>query len=185
MTLSMAGLGIMSNCDCSQSSFNPALISPLISYSISASPNDAPITIKVMLDTVSSVCGLADGFSYCPHSSVIFKDKSSGLQVTFPNNGFSWNAATSELTVNPAFVFKPCVLTVTVSLVSNPSVNYNQEITWTIITPKLESTPKFESTPQLQPLRIPDQKLNVKIGQEAVIILPGDIGASFTIVNNP
>jgi len=56
-----------------------------------------------MPDKVSSECGNADGFTHCPHSvSFIFTDNSA---LTFPNAGFpgfTWNSATSELTINPA-----------------------------------------------------------------------------------
>jgi hypothetical protein len=56
--------------------------------------------VKVLPDTMSSVCGLADGFSFCPHG-IKFTNKETGMPVTFPFNGHSWNAKTYELTINP------------------------------------------------------------------------------------
>ena len=119
-TLSMAGLGIMSDCDCSQSSFDPALFTSVTSYALSGFSTDALKTIKVMPDTVSSVCGLADGFTQCPHS-VSFTD-SANNPVTFPHNGFTWNAATFVLTLDPAQALHFCSLNAIVSLASNPLV---------------------------------------------------------------
>ena len=99
--LGMAGIGIMSDCNCSTSSFNPALFKTVNSYTYRGKASDAPFTMKVLLDTVSSVCGLADGFTFCPHS-IEFRNKETGTIVTFPSNGHSWNAKTFELTINPA-----------------------------------------------------------------------------------
>ncbi len=98
--LAMAGLGIMSACDCASTSFDPALFTSVTSYAISGRSTDGEKTLKVMPDTVSSVCGLADGFTNCPHT-VSFKD-SDDNPVTFPRNGFFWNAETSVLTLDPA-----------------------------------------------------------------------------------
>jgi hypothetical protein len=100
MTLSMAGASILSNCDCSVSSLNPALISratnPLVSpTTISTTSNGAPISIKLnkqMPDTVSSVCGNADGFKKCGLRTVVFTDKMTGFQITFPYKGFELNS---------------------------------------------------------------------------------------------
>ena len=43
-----------------------------------------------MPDTVSSVCGLADGFSNCGLGPrvIFFKDKITGELITFPYKGF-------------------------------------------------------------------------------------------------
>jgi hypothetical protein len=117
-TLSMAGPGIFSNCDCSQSSFDPLLFSPVTSYALSGLSTDPLKTVKVMPDTVSRVCGLADGFTKCPHS-VSFTD-SAHNPVTFPFNGFTWNAATFDLTLDPAQALQFCSLNAIVSLASNP-----------------------------------------------------------------
>jgi hypothetical protein len=87
--------------------------------------------VKVMPDTVSSICGLADGFSHCPHT-VSFTD-SDNNPVTFPYNGFTWNAATFVLTLDPAQALQFCSLNAIVSLASNPLVTRTQVITSTII----------------------------------------------------
>jgi hypothetical protein len=67
----MAGMGIfaeLGGCSCSSSSFDPALFSPVTSYALSGSSTDATKIIKIMPDTVSSVCGNGDGFTHCPHT---------------------------------------------------------------------------------------------------------------------
>ena len=56
-----------------------------------------------MPDKVSSECGNADGFTYCPHT-VSFRLADNNA-LTFPNAGFpgvTWNSVTSELTIDPA-----------------------------------------------------------------------------------
>jgi hypothetical protein len=96
----MAGLSILSNCDCSQSSLNPALIfdaKPLASLTtISTISTGAPVSItlnKQMVDTVSRVCGNADGFTNCGlRSALVFTDKMTGFQITFPYKGFELNS---------------------------------------------------------------------------------------------
>jgi hypothetical protein len=113
ITLAMAGISILSDCNCSLSSFDPLQFSSVTSYSINGLSTGSVKSIIVMPDTVSSVCGLADGITYCPHI-VSFINKGTGLSVTFPYNGFGWNAATSVLTLNPALALPSCVLTATV-----------------------------------------------------------------------
>ena len=79
---------------------------------------------------MSSVCGLADGFSFCPHS-IEFRNKETGKLVTFPFNGHIWYAKTYELKINPAKALQSSVLTATVYIVNtNPKVIYNQDISW-------------------------------------------------------
>ena len=87
MILAMAGASILSNCDCSISSLNPALIysaaNPFASATrISTTSTGAPISItlnKQMPDTVSSVCGNADGFTKCGLRTLVFTDKMTGF----------------------------------------------------------------------------------------------------------
>ena len=56
-----------------------------------------------MPDTVSRVCGSADGFTKCGLLRVlVFSDKITGLEITFPYKGFEFDAAKSVLTLNPA-----------------------------------------------------------------------------------
>ena len=96
MTLAMAGFSILSSCDCLKSSFEPALISlPAVNFASATSLNytltDIPKSIKFntqMPDTVSSVCGLADGFKKCGPRFIVFKDKVTGQLITFPYKGF-------------------------------------------------------------------------------------------------
>ena len=69
-----------------------------------------------MYDTVSSVCGNADGFTKCGLRILVFTDKMTGFQITFPYKGFELNSDQSELTLNPAKAPQTSVLTVTVKL---------------------------------------------------------------------
>ncbi len=87
----------------------------------------APISIKLnkqMYDTVSSVCGNADGFTMCGLRTLVFTDKMTGFQITFPYKGFQLNSDKSELTLSPAKATPTSVLTVTVNLDNYPTVTY-------------------------------------------------------------
>jgi hypothetical protein len=118
----MAGISILSDCNCSTSSFDSTQFTttpatPFVSVtSISVQPTDPPITIifnKQFPDTISSVCGSADGTSKCGIRSVSFYD--SGVLIsTFPYKGFTWNDATSVGTLDPAQV--PALFVITAKL---------------------------------------------------------------------
>jgi hypothetical protein len=82
-----------------------------------------------MYDTVSSVCGNADGFTKCGLRTLVFKDKMTGLQITFPYKGFELNSDHSELTLSPAKATPTGVLTVTVKLDNYQTVTFSQDIT--------------------------------------------------------
>ena len=84
-----------------------------------------------MPDTVSSVCGLADGFSKCGLGPrvIIFTNKMTNQLFTFPQNGLHWDAASSVLTIDPAQTIGTCMLTATLQLVNYPEVVYSQDIT--------------------------------------------------------
>jgi hypothetical protein len=87
-TLAMAGLSILSDCACSLSSFNPALFTlPGATFASATTlitkSTDSPVNIKFnikMPDTVSSVCGNADGFTKCGLGPRVirFQDKATG-----------------------------------------------------------------------------------------------------------
>ncbi len=103
MTLAMAGLSILSDCDCSLSSLNPSLFTLsgaafASATTLNVKSTDAPVSITLnmqMPDAVSSVCGNADGFTKCGLGPrvIIYTDKMTGQQVTFPYKGFELNAA--------------------------------------------------------------------------------------------
>ena len=110
--LRFCGFGVLADCDCTLSSFNPLLFStsqatPFASAtSLTLKSSDSVQTITInskMPDTISSVCGLADGVTKCGPRAITFKERSSGVIIdTWPYFAFNWNAATSELTFNPA-----------------------------------------------------------------------------------
>ena len=83
-----------------------------------------------MTDTVSRVCGNADGFTKCGlRSALVFTDKMTGFQITFPYKGFELNSDHSQLTLSPAKASPTGVLTVTVKLDNYQTVTFSQEIT--------------------------------------------------------
>jgi hypothetical protein len=87
----------------------------------------APISIKLnkqMYDTVSSVCGNADGFTKCGLRTLVFTDKMTGFQITFPYKGFELNSDQSGLTLSPTKAPPNSVLTVTIKLDNYPQVTY-------------------------------------------------------------
>ncbi len=81
----MAGLSILSSCDCSKTSFDPTLIFhagasvPFASKTTINTLKTGPtVTItfnKNLPDTVSCVCGNADGYSKCLDRVLIFRNK--------------------------------------------------------------------------------------------------------------
>jgi hypothetical protein len=84
-----------------------------------------------MQDTVSSICGTADGVKKCGLRQINFVDKSTALAISsWPYEAYDWDPVSSTLTVKPALATKAkSVLTATLSLVSQPKVIYSQEIT--------------------------------------------------------
>jgi hypothetical protein len=82
-----------------------------------------------MYDTVSSVCGNADGFTKCGSRTLVFTEKMTGFKITFPYKGFELNYDQSELTLSPAKATPISVLTVTVKLDNYPAVSFSQDIT--------------------------------------------------------
>jgi hypothetical protein len=116
-----------------------------------------------MADTVSRVCGNADGFSKCGLRSTLFiTDKMTGRQITFPYKGFELNSDESNLTLNPAKAPPTSVLTVTVKLVDYPTVTFSQDIT----------AINEGDLAIFQPLMISNMVLNATINQEAFLDLP-------------
>ena len=118
----MAGFTALASCDCSKTSFNSTLISlsanPFASKTyLNTKYTDASINITFNLqlpDTVSSVCGLADGLTKCGLRVITFKDKMTGKIITqWPFNGFQWDSLSSVMTFNPAQATATCVLTAT------------------------------------------------------------------------
>jgi hypothetical protein len=84
-------------------------------------------------DTISSTCGSADGFSKCGPRSLKFKDKLTGQEIlSWPYTGFSFDATTSKLTLDPAQAVATIELTVTVSLVDYPIVQMSSDIAVTV-----------------------------------------------------
>ena len=91
--LFFCGFGALADCDCATSSFNPALFTtmPVTQFasttSLSVKSTDSVQTIVFntqMPDTVSSVCGLADGFTKCGLGprAMSFVDKMTGLLIS-------------------------------------------------------------------------------------------------------
>jgi hypothetical protein len=173
MILAMAGLSILSSCDCSESSFNPALI--VAKHPFATAFNTTSTSAKISIDfnkqtpdTVSSVCGLADGFSKCPHITS-FKDKETGKPVTFPYRGYDFNATSSVLTLDPAKAAGTCVLIATISLRDYPTIAYSQDIVSTIVGVGF----------------IQNQFLVAVIGEEAILLLPKITGVLYTVTGKP
>ncbi len=131
--LGFCGFGALSDCDCSKSSFQSYLFTPTTSAassdhnlaletSISLQSTDATQTFYIP-DTISSVCGNADGFSKCIRSNTSLIDKLTGLTVTtYPYKGWTASTASSTLTLDPAQADPHSEFTLTMSLSAAPSV---------------------------------------------------------------
>jgi len=138
--LEFCGFGALSDCDCAASSFDPQhfTVTPapaLLTTSLLFSKTDGVKTIELnsllqLPDTVSSVCGNRDGLSKCGPRLITVTDKNSGLPVT-ESQGISFSGTT--LTIDTAQAITTRVLTVSLSLVSNPQVFWLQEITLTFL----------------------------------------------------
>jgi hypothetical protein len=116
--LGFCGFGALSDCDCSKSSFQSSLFTPTtppvitsaassnhnlaLETSISLKSTDATQTFYIP-DTISSVCGNADGFSKCIRSNTSLIDKLTGLSVTsYPYKGWTASTTSSTLTLDPS-----------------------------------------------------------------------------------
>ena len=179
--LAMAGLSILSSCDCTKSSFNRALIlltaanfAPTTTIDTTWMAASISITFnKQMPDTVSSVCGSADGITKCGLRTIIFTDKMTGKLVNWPFNGFTWDAGFWVLTLNPAQAAATCVLTATLQLINYPTVTYSQDIT------AIVKQPPPPDLFQPYPIVIATMTLNATISQEAYLQLP-PLNASYS-----
>ncbi len=99
--LRFCGFGALSDCNCAQSSFDSTQFTTrqatsfasVTSLTVKYTDSLQSITFNnQMADTVSSVCGSADGFSKCPRV-IVFKDKTTGQLVTFPYKGMTYDAS--------------------------------------------------------------------------------------------
>jgi hypothetical protein len=74
-------------------------------------------------DTISSVCGNADGFSKCKRVITSLIDKIAGLTVTtYPYKGWTASTTSSILTLEPGQADPHSEFTLTMSLVDATSV---------------------------------------------------------------
>jgi hypothetical protein len=88
--------------------------------------------MKIMPDTVSSVCGNGDGFTYCPHT--VYFTTTGGTQINFDSTpGIIWNSATSELKINPALALTKDFKAVVSIAGSSPLVTITQLISWAVL----------------------------------------------------
>ena len=86
-----------------------------------------------MPDTVSSVCGNADGVSKCGPRSVSFKDKMTGLTIkNWPYLGYNWDPVILILSLDPAQADATSVLTAYLSLVNFKIVLQSIDLTATV-----------------------------------------------------
>jgi hypothetical protein len=76
------GFGALAECNCAASSFDPARfttpqtpLASITSLALKSTDSVQIILISKAFDTVSTVCGSADGVSKCGPGSLYFKDK--------------------------------------------------------------------------------------------------------------
>ena len=133
----LCGFGILAQCNCAQTSFDTALFTnptPFASAtSLSIQSTSSLQTIyfnRNQPDTISSVCGNADGITTCgPRASLYFKDKLTGLKVlTWPYLGYNYDGQ-STLTLDPAQAYEASVLTAIIGLQNYAAVIFSQDIT--------------------------------------------------------
>ena len=106
----IAGFGILSDCDCAQSSFDPASFTApftdTFASGTSLSTIAGGIAVSVIFDlnipdTVSSVCGNVDGLTYCGDlSPITVTDSSNNFLVTaYPPKKVNWSSTTTTGTL--------------------------------------------------------------------------------------
>ena len=110
--MNACSIGVLSDCTCAQSTFDSVLIYPFPNLKTILSTNSLNVTIPesktVMIeilipDTISSVCGNADGFSYCGDRLVSFTDGVTNQKIkSWPYRDFTYDSVTGELILNPA-----------------------------------------------------------------------------------
>ncbi len=119
-----------------------------------------------MVDYVSSSKGCAS----CGPSSLSFKDKLTGLVISaWPYRGYSLDAVTYKLTLNPALADAFSVIAVSTSLDNYQTVNMTQDITAVVDIVKNDVVVKTTPKPIMC---IPSQNLDVVINEEAFLELP-------------
>ena len=119
-SLRFCGFGALSDCNCSQSSFDPARFTtpqtPLVSVtSLQIKSSDGVQTIQFtqVIDTVSS----SNGCTSCGPRLFSFMDKLNGLVISqWPYRGYSFDEITFKLTLDPTQADATSVLTATISL---------------------------------------------------------------------
>jgi hypothetical protein len=55
-----------------------------------------------------------------------------GLLITFPWNGFDYNAATTVLTIDPSKALATCRLTAIVTNIRDPTITLSQDYTFNV-----------------------------------------------------
>ena len=91
-------------------------------------------------DTVSSVCGNADGLTECGSRYLSFKNKLTGQQIdetNMPYFGYTYHpptgtASTGTVYLDPTKAAAHMVVTVTISLVNYPTVQWSEDVTSTV-----------------------------------------------------
>jgi hypothetical protein len=131
----LCGVGVLSDCDCALSSFDPAsfttipaatLVSTnLISKFVGEVSNKSVLISSTIWDSVSSMCGNGDGTSKCGLRTIKFYDSSNVEIVLWPYLGVTWDAIASTINL-PGTYQTPGIFTigVEISLTSNAAVVY-------------------------------------------------------------
>jgi hypothetical protein len=75
-----------------------------LQFFTAASAGDAPQTIKISdQDTVSTVCGAADGTSFCGTREVVFYSSSTKKAITkWPHRAIDWDDESKLITFHPS-----------------------------------------------------------------------------------
>jgi hypothetical protein len=112
-----------------------------------------------VVDYVSS-----NGCASCGPSSLSFKDKLTGLVIsTWPYRGYSFDAITYKLTLDPALADAMSVITASLSLVNYPTLLMLQDITAVVDGGETAFKPI---------ICFPSQILDVMTNEEAFLELP-------------
>lgn len=91
--------------------------------------------MKDLPDTVSSVCGNADGLAECGSRYLSFKNKLTGQQIdetNMPYFGYTYDPPSGTVYFDPKIAAAHMVVTVTISLVNYPTVQWSEDVTSTV-----------------------------------------------------
>jgi hypothetical protein len=132
LELSFCGVGVFSDCNCALSSFYPSsfttaptatLVSANSLTKFVGDTTTLTLTVSLIPDSVSKICGNGDGYAKCGPRTIKLFDSSNSEIIVWPYLGIIWDSIARTISLHGTFQ-TPGTFTIDVkiSLTSNPLV---------------------------------------------------------------